>query len=76
MQIDKKSLERLLTMNDSQLSELIKKIAEESGIDPAVLGLNPQNIQSIRQALGSASDQDLTQLNQIYDTYRQNRRSH
>ena len=74
MQIDKKTLDRLLTMNDQQLGELIRKIAAESGIDPTVLGINPENIQSIRQALGSANDQDLMQLNQMYDTYKQNRR--
>ena len=75
MQIDKKMLDRLLTMNDEQLGELIKRIAAESGIDPAMLGINPENIQSIRSALGSANEQDIRQLNQVYDTYRQNRRS-
>ncbi len=73
MQIDQKMLSRLLTMNDRQLAELIQKIAAETGIDPAALGLNPQNIASIRQALGSATEQDLAQLNQVYDTYKQNR---
>lgn len=74
MQIDQKMLNRLLTMNDDQLSEIIKTIAAEAGIDPAMLGLNPNNIQSIRQALGSATEQDLQQLNAVYDTYKQNKR--
>lgn len=74
MQIDQKMLNRLLTMDDAQLSEVIKTIATEAGIDPAMLGLNPDNIQSIRQALGSATEQDLRQLNAVYDTYKQNRR--
>ena len=76
MQIDKKMLDRLLTMNDEQLGELIKRIAAESGIDPAMLGINPENIQNIRAALGSANERDIRQLNQVYDSYRQNRRSH
>ena len=74
MQLDKKSLDRLLTLNDAQLAEVIRTIAAEAGIDPSLLGLNPQNISGIRQALGSATQEDLAQLNTIYDTYKQNRR--
>ena len=76
MQFDKKMLDRVLTMNDEQLAELIKKIATEAGIDPAMLGLNTASISNIRQALGNATEQDIQQLNSIYDTYRQNRHSH
>lgn len=74
MQIDRKMLDRLLTMNDKQLAEVIEKIALEAGIDPKVLGLDPKNIESIRQALGSATDKDLGQINAVYDAYRQSRR--
>ena len=74
MQIDRKMLDRLLMMNDKQLGEVVRTIAAEAGIDPAVLGLNPQNIQSIRQALGSATQSDLQQLNNVYDAYKQNKR--
>lgn len=73
MQLDRKKLDRLLEMNDEQLTAVIQSIARDAGIDPALLGLNPQNIQSVRQALGGATDSDLQQLNQIYDSYRQNR---
>lgn len=74
MQIDQKMLNRILTMNDEQLAELIKTIAAEAGIDPAMLGLNPNNVAQIRQALGSATKEDLQQLNSVYDSYRQSRR--
>ena len=74
MQLDRKKLDRLLQMNDDQLSALIRSLAAESGIDPALLGLNPNNIQSIRQALGGATEEDLKQLNQIYADYRQNKK--
>ena len=74
MQIDKRMLDRLLTMNDEQLGDLIKNIASEAGIDPNQLGLNPDNINSIRQALGSATDRDIEQLNTIYSSYKQNRK--
>lgn len=74
MKLDRNMLNRLLAMNDEQLGALIQKIASESGIDPSVLGINPANIQSIRKALGSATDDDLQKLNLLYDDYRKNRR--
>ncbi|MBE6553934.1 MAG: hypothetical protein E7666_06280 [Ruminococcaceae bacterium] len=74
MQIDRKTLDRLLNMNDAQLGALIQKIAAESGIDPAALGINPENISAIRQALGSATSADMEQYNQLYDEYRKKRR--
>jgi hypothetical protein len=74
MQIDKRMLDRLLTMNDEQLGDLIRKIAAEAGIDPAALGMNPENIATLRTALGSADAQDLAQYNRIYDEYRKGRR--
>ena len=70
MQLDRKKLNLLLNMNDEQLAALIGSIAAEAGIDPALLGLNPNNIQSIRQALGSATDADLAELNRVYEDYR------
>ena len=72
MKLDKRMVNRLLTLNDEQLSNVIKSIAAESGIDPSALGLNPDNIQSIRQALGMAREEDLQQMGEIYDAYRQN----
>ncbi|MBQ9760237.1 MAG: hypothetical protein IJW16_02685 [Clostridia bacterium] len=73
MQLDRKMLDRLLQMNDEQLTAFIKSVAAESGIDPAQLGINPNNVQSIRQALGSATDEDIAGLNGIYQDYRNNR---
>ena len=74
MQIDQKMLNRLLTMNDEQLGNLIQEIAEEAGIDPTALGLNPQNIADVRRALGNATDTDLQNLNTVYEEYRRQRR--
>lgn len=72
MKLDKRMVNRLLSLNDEQLGNVIKSIAAESGIDPAVLGLNADNIQSIRQALGMAREEDLQQMGEIYNAYRQN----
>ena len=74
MKLDKRMVNRLLTMNDEQLGEIIKSIAAESGIDPALLGINPNNIQSIRQALSMAGDEDLKKMGEMYEAYRQNQK--
>ena len=76
MQIDQKMLNRLLAMDDEHLSDLIRSIAAEAGIDPAQIGLNPKSISDIRQALGMANEQDLQQINDLYQAYRQNRKKH
>lgn len=75
MKLDKRMVNRLLSMNDEQLGEIIKNIAAESGIDPNALGLNPDNIQSIRQALGMANEEDLQRMGEVYQAYRQNRKN-
>lgn len=74
MQIDSKMLKRLLAMNDEQLGQMIQKIAAESGIDPAQLGINPQSIESVRAALGSIGDDELEGINRLYEDYRRSKR--
>ncbi len=74
MQLDPKMLSRILTMNDEQLASLISEIAKEAGIDPSALGLNPQNIAGVRQALGSATNEDIQRMNTVYEEYRRQRR--
>lgn len=74
MQIDRNALNRILSMNDAQLSALITEIAKETGIDPANLGLNPQNIASVRQVLSGATEEDVQKLDALYADYRRNRR--
>lgn len=66
MQIDRESLNKLLSMNDRQLSMIINKIAAESGIDPATLNMNTKDINSIRNALSSATDEDLRRLTEQF----------
>ena len=74
MQFDRKMLDRLCRMNDEQLGEMIRRIAEEAGIDPRSLGIDTSSIQSIRNALQSTSEEDMERLGEVYDAYRQHRR--
>ena len=75
MQIDERMLKRLLAMNDEQLGQMIQKIAVETGIDPAQLGINPQSIESVRSALGSIGENELEGINRLYEDYRRNKRN-
>ena len=67
MQIDRASLEKLLTLTDKQLQRFIIKLAAESGIDPASLNIDTQNVKSIRDALSGATDADLLRIAEQYE---------
>lgn len=73
MQIDRASLEKLLTLNDRQLTAVIQRLAAGSGIDLTEFSINPGDIQSIRAALGSASDEELARIAAQYEANRNKR---
>jgi hypothetical protein len=66
MQINRDNLNKLLSLNDRQLKAMINKIAVQGGIDPAQFNIDPNSIQSIRQALGSATDEDIERIAEQY----------
>ena len=70
MQLDKKMVKNLLSMNDAQLAALVQKIAAESGLSLSSVGINTESIQSLRNALQSATDADLTKYSAAYEEYR------
>ena len=59
MQLDKKTLERMLSLNDEQLKGIIRSLAENSGLDLSEFNISPNDITSIRNALSGATDEDL-----------------
>ena len=75
MQIDKEALQKLLSLNDRQLSLVINKLAAESGIDPASLNINTKDITSIRNALSGATERDLRRVAEQYEKNLQNRQN-
>ena len=70
MQIDRRSIEKLLTLNDRQLSLVITKLLAESGIDPASFNIDTRDISSVRRALGGASDEELRRVTEQYEEYK------
>ena len=74
MQIDRRSLEKLLTLNDRQLSTVIARLLAESGIDPASFNIDPKDIVGLRRAIANASDEDLKLVAEQYESYRSQKR--
>ena len=74
MQLDERSVRRLLSMSDSQLEELIRKIGTESGIDLSTFRISSTDAASIRKALGSFTESDLKRANEELAAYRNGRR--
>lgn len=72
MELNREMLQKILSMDDAQLSLFVQKLAKGSGIDPTALGFDASSMKNLRTALGSATNADLDQLNQIYRTYLQN----
>lgn len=59
MQLDKNTLNMLLSLNDAQLVNIIKSISEKSGLDLSSLNITSNDVRSIRNALQNASDDDI-----------------
>ena len=72
MQIDRQSLDKLLSLNDRQLSLVINKIAASSGLDLSSFNIDPKDIKNVRQALTSATDEDLRRITEQYEASRKN----
>ena len=62
MQLDRKMLNRLLSLNDKQLQAVIDKLAGEYWLDLGQFQVRPGDMQSLRRAMQTASDEDLLAL--------------
>lgn len=74
MQIDREALSKIQNLNDRQLKLLIQRLAAESGIDLASFNIDPKSVESIRQALRTASDEDLKRIAEQYEANRNQKR--
>lgn len=59
MQLDKKSLDRLLSLNDDQLRMVLRGLLKEYGVDPATVPLEQFDMGKLRGALSTATDEDI-----------------
>lgn len=70
MQLDRNSLNKLLSLNDRQLGAVIGRLASESGMDLSAFSIDPKDIQALRSALQGATDEDLERVRKQYEDYR------
>ena len=64
MKLDRKALERLSGMSDAQLRAVIEKLVREYHLDLSALNLSTNDMQSLRRALKTATDEELLNLTQ------------
>ncbi len=62
MQFDRKALDRLLLLNDRQLEMVVRKLATDYGLDLSTLNITTDNLKGLREALRSATDEELSAL--------------
>ena len=59
MQLDRKSLDTLLGLDDAQLKFVISKLAVNAGIDIGHFDLNTNDANKIRNVLANLTDADI-----------------
>ena len=59
MQFDRRALERLLMLNDKQLEQVVRKLADDYGLDLTGAGINTTSMAELRRALRAADDATL-----------------
>lgn len=62
MQLDRNALNRLLSLNDRQLQTIIETLITQHGLDLSRFQLKPGDMDALRRAISTASDQDLLEL--------------
>ena len=66
MQLDKKSLERLLKLNDDQLRGVLGRMLAEYGVDVSRVPLAQMDMTALRAVLGAATEGDIANFLQMF----------
>ena len=70
MQFDERAINRLLSLNDKQLEELIRRIGDQSGIDLSSFHITATDASSIRSALRGFTEADLKRASEALNAYK------
>ena len=62
MKLDRKALNRLLSLNDAQLRAVVNKLANEYHVDISKLSVKEGDMEGLRRALRTATDEELLSL--------------
>ena len=66
MQLDKKSLDRLLKLSDDQLRGVLGKLLAEYGVDVSRVPLAQMDMTALRAVLSAATDEDIARFMQMF----------
>ncbi len=75
MTLDKKAIERLLTLDDAHLRMIMGHLAADAGIDPKTLNLTDAQLQGLRSALSLATDSDLERAGELIQSYKSGKKN-
>ncbi len=64
----------MLSLNDEQLTAVIRSLAENSGLDLSSFHIRPDDINSIRTALSGATNEDLARAAEQLREFRRGKR--
>lgn len=73
MQIDKNTINQMLSLNDKQLTKIIQRLAGEAGLDLSSLNIRDNDIQSLRKALANATDEDIAKAISQIENFKKNK---
>ena len=59
MQLDRRSLDRLVNLSEDQRRRLRRRLWSENGVDPGTVPLEQLNMGKLREALRGATDEDI-----------------
>ena len=74
MNLDKNSINMLLSLDDARLSVVIRQLASSAGIAPNSLNIGPGELAAIRQALSMANDGDLSRAAELIKNFKNGKR--
>ena len=75
MMLDKRSVDMLLSLDDARLCAVIKKLAQDAGIDPSGINIGPDQIAGIRKALAGATDEDLLRAGELLKNFKNGKKA-
>lgn len=75
MNLDKKAVDMLLTLDDRRLALVIKKLIADSGVDPSSINIGEKELAGIRAALSVATNEDLSRAAELIQSYKNGHKS-
>ena len=65
MKIDKKMIDKVLSLNDEQLWKAIQLVASKSGLNTVKNLEKPKDMSKIRSTLSGLNDEDITRVTEL-----------